>query len=305
MEMSMKKCSCCGKDIPTESKFCPYCRQDLSQELNCCPSCGKELPLESRFCPYCMEQINEPVAVSVPESKRKLNKEAKIIIAVIIVLSLVLGVAIAVFLSQNNKTSNSGTVDNEDTTETTDSVEPSGEESVSENDEIIVDFNDDIYITDDEQTTDKETKAEINETEPSTDNNVTKEDVTKPTQKEETTTEADPCAYGHKWIELTKVIYHEEEGHYGMVEKQRPVTMYKCPVCYKKYASLDEYYSHFDSSHRPSYSGDPVGAFRNQYTTITEYEYYEVEEWIVDREAYEETVVTGYKCSICGKEKSN
>ena len=216
---------------------------------------------------------------------------------------LVLGVAITVFLSQNNKIGSNGTVDNEDTTESTDSVEPLSEESLSKNDEIIVDFNEEMYATDDEQTTDEE-KVVIDKTEPST-NDTTKQDVTKPTQKEEITTKADPCAYGHDWIELSTVVYHEEEGHYGMVEKQRPVTMYKCPVCYKKYASLNEYYSHFDSTHKPSYSGDPVGAFRNQYTTVTGYEYYEVEEWIVDREAYEETVVTGYKCKTCGKEKSS
>lgn len=303
--MDMKKCSCCGKDIPIESKFCPYCRNDLSQEISCCPSCGKDLPLESKFCPYCMERINEPVAISVPESKHKLNKEAKIIIGVIVAMLLVLGVAIAVFLSQNNKTGSNGIVDNEDTTESTDSVEPSSGEPVSENGEIVVDLHDEIYITDDEQTTDEDEKDVIGKTEPSTDDTVIKQDVTKPTQKEETTTKADPCAYGHDWIELSTIIYHEEEGHYGMVEKQRPVTMYKCPVCYKKYASLNEYYSHFDSTHRPSYSGDPVGAFRNQYTTVTGYEYYEVEEWIVDREAYEETVVTGYKCKTCGKEKSS
>ncbi|MBQ8767803.1 MAG: zinc ribbon domain-containing protein [Clostridia bacterium] len=301
--MSVKKCSCCGRDIPTESKFCPYCRKDLSQELNLCPSCGKELPLESKFCPYCMERINEPVSVTVPENKQELNK--KIIIIVAIVLLIVLGVAIAVFFSQNNKTASNGIVDNEDTTESTESAESSSGEFVSENDEIIVDFYDEIYITDDEQTSDENEKDIISKTEPNTNNNVTKQDVTKATQKEETTTEADPCAYGHEWIELTNVIHHNEEGHYGMVEKQRPVTMYKCPVCYKKYTSLDEYYSHFDSSHKPSYSGDPVGAFRNQYTTVTGYEYYEVEEWIVDREAYDETVITGYKCSICGKEKNN
>lgn len=299
----MKKCSCCGKDIPTESKFCPYCRNDLSQETNCCPSCGKELPLESNFCPYCMERINEPlVAVSVPENKQKLNKKAIIVVA--IVLLLVLGVAIAIFLSQNDKTGSHGIVDNEDTTESTESAEHLSGESVSENDEIIVDFHEEIYNTDDEQTTDEEVKDVIGKTEPST-NDAIKQDVTQPTQKEEPTTKVDPCAYGHDWIELSTVVYHEEEGHYGMVEKQRPVTMYKCPVCYKKYASLNEYYSHFDSTHKPSYSGDPVGAFRNQYTTVTGYEYYEVEEWIVDREAYEETVVTGYKCKTCGKEKSS
>lgn len=276
-----------------------------------CPSCGKELPLESRFCPYCMEQINEPVAVSVPESKRKLNKEAKIIIAVILILLSILVVAIIIFFSHYNKTESNATIDDNETTESTDSVELSGENNIiipdisdKTEDEITEKNNSDYKepttgkndFQKEESTTNKKTPEKEEDTKSST---------TKETTSSTTTTTNAVTECNHNWIAITKVVHHDEEGHYGMVEKQRPVTMYKCPVCYKKYASLNEYYSHFDSSHRPSYSGDPVGAFRNQYTTVTEYEYYEVEEWIVDREAYEETVVTGYKCSICGKEKSS
>lgn len=32
-----------------------------------CPHCGKELPPEMQFCPYCMERIDEPAAVSADE----------------------------------------------------------------------------------------------------------------------------------------------------------------------------------------------------------------------------------------------
>ena len=97
MKMSMKKCSCCGEDIPIESKFCPYCRNDLSQELNCCPSCGKELPLESNFCPYCMERIGEPVDVSVSADK-KINK--KFVAIVVLFILYVMTKQTAQFIAQ-------------------------------------------------------------------------------------------------------------------------------------------------------------------------------------------------------------
>ena len=107
----------------------------------------------------------------------------------------------------------------------------------------------------------------------------------------------------HIWYALTTTVHHDAVGHYEDVKKSKPVTKYKCPLCYKNYDSLDEYYNHFDSVHTPYYEGDPVFVFRKEYTTVTEYEPYTVQEWVVDQKAYDETVITGYKCSVCGNEK--
>ena len=111
----------------------------------------------------------------------------------------------------------------------------------------------------------------------------------------------DECS--HNWVAITETVYHEEEGHYEDVQKQRPVKRTKCPVCYECFDAVDIYYDHFDSTHTPSYDGDPIKALRNQYTTVNDYEYYTVQEWVVDEDAYSETVVVGYECSFCGKEK--
>lgn len=110
----------------------------------------------------------------------------------------------------------------------------------------------------------------------------------------------DPCANGHTWAPVTETVHHDEVGHYETVEHQQSVTKYKCPVCYEKFASLDVYYAHFDSVHTPSYSGDPIRALRNQYTTTNETETYTTNEWVVDKAAYDETVIVGYTCSVCG-----
>ena len=107
----------------------------------------------------------------------------------------------------------------------------------------------------------------------------------------------------HNWVAITEIVYHEEKGHYEDVQKQRPVKRTKCPVCYECFDAVDIYYDHFDSTHTPSYDGDPIKALRNQYTTVNDYVYYTVSEWVVDEEAYSETVTVGYECSLCGKEK--
>ncbi len=295
--MDMKKCSCCGEDIPIESKFCPYCRNDLSQELNCCPSCGKELPLESNFCPYCMERIGEPVDVSVSADK-KVNKK---FVAIIVLIFTIFLMCVVIFFAHYNKEVNDNNTDtNNDvlTEEANDDIEVESTEN-NVTDENNVDVTSDVNATPNKPNTESITTKEESKT---TNTNTSSTSTTK--SEKETTANNVVTQCAHNWVKQTKIVHHEEVGHYETIQKQRPVTRYKCPVCYKKYESVNEYYNHFDSTHKPGYSGDPIGALRNQYTTVTEYEYYNVQEWIVDREAYDETVVTGYKCKNCGKEKS-
>ena len=57
-----------------------------------CPHCGKELPIEAKFCPYCMQRLDEPVAVQLPREKNKPNIKAILIsaAAVVAVISLAL-----------------------------------------------------------------------------------------------------------------------------------------------------------------------------------------------------------------------
>ena len=265
----------------------------MEMDLKKCPSCGKELPLESKFCPYCMELMGEPVAVSVPADK-KVNKK---LVAIVILIFVILLICVIMFFAHYNKEEKDNNTDNGVLTE-------------EANDVIDVDSMGN-NITD-ENNVDVTSDVNANSNEPKTESGVTKEESkitstyssstsTTKWEKETINNVVTQCA--HNWVNQTKIVQHEEVGHYETVQKQRPITQYKCPVCYKKYESVNEYYNHFDSTHKPGYSGDPIGALRNHYTTVTEYEYYDVQEWIVDREAYEETVVTGYKCKICGKEK--
>ena len=66
----------------------------------------------------------------------------------------------------------------------------------------------------------------------------------------------------------------------------------------EKYKKLCNYYSHFDSKHT-----DPLeGLLRENYTQGTIPAEYE-EKWVVDKKAYDETVVVGHTCTVCGETK--
>lgn len=112
---------------------------------------------------------------------------------------------------------------------------------------------------------------------------------------------SNPCATGHDWVAITKTVHHDAVGHYETVQDAKKVIKYQCAVCYNSFNSLDEYYSHFDQKH--GYDNNLVAAFREQYEKVEDWEYYDTQKWVVDQEAYDETVTTGYKCSVCGTTK--
>ena len=259
-----------------------------------CSHCGKDLPSEAKFCPYCMERISEPVAVELPKDKKKLNEKSIIIIIISLILALLLLVGTAIFIHFKNNADNNH---NNSTTEDTNTTDKSSTENTTDD---VLNFDSNKSTQEnptDNMPTEKEDETSITNIEnTSSTTNATTSTTAPATNKVVTECE-------HNWVEITKTVHHDEIGHYETVEKQRKVTKYKCPVCYEKFTSLENYYEHFDNEHKPSYDGDPIKAFRNQYTTESGYEYYEEQKWVVDKKAYDETVVIGYKCSICEEEK--
>lgn len=134
----------------------------------------------------------------------------------------------------------------------------------------------------------------------------------KTTEKQSTTTKQTtstapvnnaPCANGHAWTELWETVHHEEVGHYEEQETDAiRITVYKCALCYKKHESLDDYYTHFDTEHADTDSN--IHVFRDRYETDTEFRSVYGQVWVVDQEAWDEDVLTGYACRRCGEEKN-
>ena len=122
-------------------------------------------------------------------------------------------------------------------------------------------------------------------------------------------------SHTHDWVKQTKTVHHDEEGHFEDVQKDtrtvvdeeawdEPVyeTKAVCSACGYEADSTSEINDHLDTHYDPElgYSDASYSTKRVQVDTIEPV--YE-QEWRVDRKAWDETVVTGYRCRTCGAEK--
>jgi membrane protease subunit (stomatin/prohibitin family) len=48
-----KTCPQCGRQVPSDAVFCPYCGYRLQPATKKCPNCGRDVPADALFCPYC------------------------------------------------------------------------------------------------------------------------------------------------------------------------------------------------------------------------------------------------------------
>ena len=109
---------------------------------------------------------------------------------------------------------------------------------------------------------------------------------------------SNPCANGHNWVAVTKTVHHGEEGHYETVTKYESVQKITCPCCTSTFDTYASYTTHFQKH----INADPNTKYiMDSYGKTTVREPYTEKEWVVDAKAYDENVVTGYKCSVCGK----
>ena len=130
-------------------------------------------------------------------------------------------------------------------------------------------------------------------------------------------------SHTHDWVKQTKTVHHNEEGHFEDVKKgtrtvvdeeawDEPVyeTKAVCSACGYEADSTSEINDHLDTHYDPElgYSDASYSTKRVQVDTIhhpekTHEEPVYEQEWRVDRKAWDETVVTGYRCRTCGAEK--
>lgn len=297
-----------------------------------CSHCGKELPGESNFCPYCMEQINKPTAVSVPTGKKKFSKDLLIMVSVTVFLSaLMMGLLISRYYNipaskdgiqindtteDSNKTQGLQIFDNFGETNSESGPEEGNisEDVINSNgknttaDRNIIDSEDMnkrpgilVNIYPEENTTQHKTQSTTSSVKGNTPQSNPTEKITQSNNNSGSITETEFKGCNHNWVAQTKIVHHDEVGHYEEVKKTRPVTKYRCDICSKVFDSTDQYYNHFDNTHTQSYPGDPITIFREEYREETDYEEYTEKQWVIDKAACDETVVTGYKCSLCGK----
>ena len=117
----------------------------------------------------------------------------------------------------------------------------------------------------------------------------------------------------HTWEEVTTTVYHEEQGHYENVvvkeawteTKPKYETQYRaiCNTCGHDITGNEPSHikNHMLNGENGSYRNEPVkvqvGTETINHPAVTE------RKWVIDKPAWNEKVVTGYKCSDCGATK--
>ena len=118
----------------------------------------------------------------------------------------------------------------------------------------------------------------------------------------------------HSWVEVYKDVYHAEEGHYENVLVKEAwtesVPVYEeqarsiCNTCGKDItgnttAHVKEHMlaGEANGGHRTEYIQVQVGTNTIKHDAIYE------KKWIVDKQAWTEKVLSGYKCNSCGATK--
>lgn len=112
-------------------------------------------------------------------------------------------------------------------------------------------------------------------------------------------------AHTHNWQPVYETVHHDEVGHYETqtVTAAYDEPVYKemnvCSACGATYVSPDDMAVHIIMEHPDtgaSYSNQRIQVDTIHHDTVTQ------EVWVLDQAAYDEQVITGYRCD-CGATK--
>lgn len=124
-------------------------------------------------------------------------------------------------------------------------------------------------------------------------------------------------SHTHNWVEVTKTVHHEEVGHnetYQELVKEawdEEVPVYeqdeRC-ICNGCGADITGNTSAHNKNH--ALKGEP-GGWHTEWKDVLvrtdivhhDAEYVTKTRYVIDKAAWDETIVTGYKCSTCGQTK--
>lgn len=187
-----------------------------------------------------------------------------------------------------------------------------------------------VVKKDDTKTENKEDKVNTNTSKPNSKPSVTTEkpstivnstnNTLKPSiggnnsiSKPSTDNKPNKPAHSHTWKEVTTTVHHKEQGHYENVvvkeawteTKPKYETQYRalCNTCNADITGNEPSHvkNHMLNGENGGYRNEPVkvqvGTETINHPAVTE------RKWVIDKAAWTEKVVTGYKCSDCGATK--
>lgn len=276
-----------------------------------CPHCGKELPQEMQFCPYCMEKLITETVIGDTPVRRRRRWWLWLIIALLLLLLLLCGLWLMWKWRHPPppKKEDAASVGASVTTTAAASAASTASTRQTASDATATTTKHPplTYSTGGTSTTHATTTSAASGvtstgTRGSSAATSTTARGSSVTPTASTRTTAAPCAAGHNWEDITETVHVEEKGHYETKTVEKRLTLFRCALCYKEFDVLGDYYDHFDSQH----DGDSLEVvFRDRYETFEEYREVEEQTWVVDTPAHDKTITVGRRCRDCGKTETN
>lgn len=258
-----------------------------------CPHCGKELPQEMQFCPYCMEKlITETVIGDTPIRRRR--RWLWLVVLLLLLLLLLCGLWLMWKWRHppTPKKEDAAILGGNSATTTTTTVISTAPSTIVPATTIST-----RHATNNTATTTMATQSAASATHTTSPSVSTSINTSTSTRSSNAL-----CAAGHNWENITQTVHVDEVGHYEKKTVEKRLTLFRCALCYKEFGTLEDYYDHFDSQHDGD-SLEIV--FRDRYETFAEYREVEEQTWVVDTPAYDKTITVGRRCRVCGKTETN
>lgn len=295
------------------------------KDIKKCPKCGKELHQDAQYCMYCMHSL-QPKKDVTPVGLQSRGRHMLYALPVVIAGAVLLSIIGLLFLKDNGGESKSPQLSGQTETTFHDSSNLSDTAAaVPSQPPIIPETTHSDKDIETETTPPKPSTTDQEERKPTIDASTAPETEPQPSAPLEsvplcshyfleatciapmtcvhcgdTMGEIDPNA--HIWNADTVTVHHKEVGHYEEQTDYVKKTKYLCFFCGYNQAGFDSMEEVLDHTlvHRGSSGYDAALPFLESLIETREvWEEVTEQVWVVDEEAYDETVVTGYTCSVC------
>ena len=185
------------------------------------------------------------------------------------------------------------------------------ENSTSQKNNQVVEQNNSSSTNKQEETNQNNSDKKVSTTTQTTANNSNKNDTTS-NSNSNTNTNTNKNEHTHSWVEVYKDVYHAEEGHYENV-LVKEVWTETVPIYETKIVNIcngcgaDITGNEITHAKEQMLAGNMAcSGFHNEQrkvqtgtNTINHDAVYE-KKWVIDKAAWTEKVLSGYKCSSCG-----
>ena len=263
--------------------------------------------------------------MNLEKIKEVLKSKRTLVISTVLIGALTIAVTGTMMLHNKNTENKKVAVEKQDNEQLENVVEEESEDLTVDNivkdNEAVENTNEHIHDEncnhDTENSTSQENNQEvvknnetINKQENTTQNNNDKKVTTTVTEQVNT---SNKNTHTHNWVEVYKDVYHAEEGHYENVLVKEAWTE-SVPIYEEQYRAIcntcgaditgnegSHIRNHMLNGENGSYKNVPMQVQVGT-NTINHDAVYE-KKWIVDKQAWTEKVLSGYKCNECGSTK--